>query len=288
MDNKVWLHPQTNLSEALIKQDYDLLIQYAADNEELITEKWHNADRVSTAQTLRYGNSQLKYFRLHLEKSSKENALFRLGTLMGLIETLEHFSHEKDQENLTANIYAKQVLSIRHLKEIIQLLESHGVMNHSEICQNLNLKESTLSEIMKKTDSTNLIASTKAGKYKLYRLTDSGRYLSRQLRSSSTVTYDKEELWKALMYYLKSAPENELFQEKLKQLMDKNSNDCVNINENLAPGNTLTLWNKNTRVKSEFCIDWLVRNNEVTNNSTIVVHPKTEENFDNLINANNY
>ena len=209
MRKEIWMHTQTNLSESLEKQEYTTLIQYASDNKEYVINEWYNSDNSSLSQILRYGNSQLNYFEHHLPTASKEDAIFQLGTLMGVIKTFKDFLHEKQQENLTAQIYQKQVLSVKHLKDIILLLEAHGIMSHSEICKNLDLKESTLSEIMKKASSTNLIISSKAGKYKLYRLSDNGRYLSRQLRTKTTVSTNRDELLKQLKFHLKaSASEN--------------------------------------------------------------------------------
>lgn len=239
MSKEVWVHAQTNLLEALNNQEYDFLLQYAEDNQEYVIAEWFNSDHSSFSQTLRYGNSQLKYFKHHLEKSSKDNAIFHLGILMGIIDTMEHFSYEEEQESLTANIYLKQVLSIKHLKDIIQLLESHGVMNHSEICKNLDLKESTLSEIMKKTNPTNLIDSTRAGKYKLYKLTDTGRYLSRQLRSSFSETHNKQKISVFLSdnqetieeksFFTKQQPNNWFKDSKIEITSDNNFNDLERI-----------------------------------------------------------
>ena len=257
MSKEVWVHAQTNLLEALNNQEYDFLLQYAEDNQEYVIAEWFNSDHSSFSQTLRYGNSQLKYFKHHLEKSSKDNAIFHLGILMGIIDTMEHFSYEEEQESLTANIYLKQVLSIKHLKDIIQLLESHGVMNHSEICKNLDLKESTLSEIMKKTNPTNLIDSTRAGKYKLYKLTDTGRYLSRQLRSSFSETHNKQKISVFLSdnqetieeksFFTKQQPNTWFKDSKIEITSDNNFNDLERIsNRKNLPRHTGILFPNDT------------------------------------------
>lgn len=243
MRKKIWMHTQTNLSESLEKQEYTTLIQYASDNKEYVINEWYNSDNSSLSQILRYGNSQLNYFEHHLPTASKEDAIFQLGTLMGVIKTLKDFLHEKQQENLTAQIYQKQVLSVKHLKDIILLLEAHGIMSHSEICKNLDLKESTLSEIMKKAASTNLIISSKAGKYKLYRLSDNGRYLSRQLRTNTTVSTNRDELLKQLKFHLKSSASEDSFKDTIKKLLEYNDANIKNeiTNIKIAPGNTITV-----------------------------------------------
>lgn len=243
MRKEIWMHTQTNLSESLEKQEYTTLIQYASDNKEYVINEWYNSDNSSLSQILRYGNSQLNYFEHHLPTASKEDAIFQLGTLMGVIKTLKDFLHEKQQENLTAQIYQKQVLSVKHLKDIILLLEAHGIMSHSEICKNLDLKESTLSEIMKKAASTNLIISSKAGKYKLYRLSDNGRYLSRQLRTKTTVSTNRDELLKQLKFHLKTSASEDSFKDTIKKLLEYNDANIKNeiTNIKIAPGNTITV-----------------------------------------------
>lgn len=243
MRKEIWMHTQTNLSESLEKQEYTTLIQYASDNKEYVINEWYNSDNSSLSQILRYGNSQLNYFEHHLPTASKEDAIFQLGTLMGVVKTLKDFLHEKQQENLTAQIYQKQVLSVKHLKDIILLLEAHGIMSHSEICKNLDLKESTLSEIMKKAASTNLIISSKAGKYKLYRLSDNGRYLSRQLRTNTTESTNRDELLKQLKFHLKSSASEDSFKDTIKKLLECNDANIKNeiTNIKIAPGNTITV-----------------------------------------------
>lgn len=243
MRKEIWRHAQTNLSESLEKQEYTTLIQYASDNKEYVINEWYNSDNSSLSQILRYGNSQLNYFEHHLPTASKEDAIFQLGTLMGIIKTLKDFLHEKQQENLTAQIYQKQVLSVKHLKDIILLLEAHGIMSHSEICKNLDLKESTLSEIMKKAASTNLIISSKAGKYKLYRLSDNGRYLSRQLRINTSVSTNRDELLKQLKFHLKTSTSEDSFKDTIKKLLEYNDANIKNeiTNIKIAPGNTITV-----------------------------------------------
>lgn len=243
MRKEIWMHTQTNLSDSLEKQEYTTLIQYASDNKEYVINEWYNSDNSSLSQILRYGNSQLNYFEHHLPTASKEDAIFQLGTLMGVIKTFKDFLHEKQQENLTAQIYQKQVLSVKHLKDIILLLEAHGIMSHSEICKNLDLKESTLSEIMKKAASTNLIISSKAGKYKLYRLSDNGRYLSRQLRTKTTVSTNRDELLKQLKFHLKASASENSFKDTIKKLLEYNDPNIKNeiTNIKIAPGNTITV-----------------------------------------------
>ena len=286
MRKEIWIHSQTNLLETLEKQDYDTLIQYAFDNEEHIMDGWYNTDDAFFSQILRYGTSQLKYLERHLEQFSKDYAIFQLGTLMGVIKTIEHFFYEKEQQNLTSKLYKDQVLSVKHLDDIILLLESHGLMTHSEICQSLELKESTLSEIMKKAAPTNLIISTKAGKYKLYRLTDNGRYLSKQLRNPLPKVPTKKELLNYLEHYLETSPDEHAFREEINRLVQ-----CPNkttIKGELAPGDTFTIYHKpNTKIrKEEYRVTGLL-NSENTGNLKIMAQKTKYDNID-IVNINQF
>ena len=292
MRKEIWMHEQTNLLETLEKHEYVTLTQYASDNKEHIMDVWYNSDSSSFAQTVRYGNSQLKHFEHYLQKTSKDNAVFQLGSLMGVIQTLKEFFHAKEEENLNAQIYQKQISSTKHLKDIILLLEAHGIMTHSEICQNLGLKESTLSEIMKKSASTNLILSTKAGKYKLYRLSDNGRHLSRQLRTSSPDTPDKETLLRLLSYYLKiSQSKDSSFEDKVKELLE--SHDIEDPFVKITCNDTIKVkYSDNSRIQQqEFKVMGFPLNQEKNNNNikTLITQKlKLDDNILDDIDNNSY
>lgn len=292
MRKEIWMHAQTNLLETLEKHEYVTLTQYASDNKEHIMDVWYNSDSSSFAQTVRYGNSQLKHFEHYLQKTSKDNAVFQLGSLMGVIQTLKEFFHAKEEENLNAQIYQKQISSTKHLKDIILLLEAHGIMTHSEICQNLGLKESTLSEIMKKSASTNLILSTKAGKYKLYRLSDNGRHLSRQLRTSSPDTPDKETLLRLLSYYLKiSQSKDSSFEDKVKELLE--SHDIEDPFVKITCNDTIKVkYSDNSRIQQqEFKVMGFPLNQEKNNNNikTLITQKlKLDDNILDDIDNNSY
>ena len=292
MRKEIWMHAQTNLLETLEKHEYVTLTQYASDNKEHIMDVWYNSDSSSFAQTVRYGNSQLKHFEHYLQKTSKDNAVFQLGTLMGVIKTLNEFFQVKEEENLNAKIYQKQISSTKHLKDIVLLLEAHGIMTHSEICQNLGLKESTLSEIMKKSASTNLILSTKAGKYKLYRLSDNGRHLSRQLRTSSPDTPDKETLLRLLSYYLKiSQSKDSSFEDKVKELLE--SHDIEDPFVKITCNDTIKVkYSDNSRIQQqEFKVMGFPLNQEKNNNNikTLITQKlKLDDNILDDIDNNSY
>ena len=89
----------------------------------------------------------------------------------------------------------KNISSIKHLTEIIRLLEVKGVMTHSEMVEELHLRHaSTLTEIMKKVAELELVDVRRAGKYNLYSLTDAGVRYARQMRAGE----DRQNLLKKI------------------------------------------------------------------------------------------
>lgn len=181
MNDEFWLQKELDLRDALQHGDFETVINYASDNQQKILAEWMRLNKSEQCNIVRYGMMIMQYFEQHLLQTSKDAALFRLGALMGTLEVCDRFSYEESQEHRAEILYKEQVSSIKHLDEIILALELHGIMSHSELCEYLDLKESTLSEVMKKVNLTNLVASSKHGKYKLYRLTDAGRRLGKQL-----------------------------------------------------------------------------------------------------------
>lgn len=194
MGNELWLDKEFDLLEGLQLQEYQKLIEYAKDNQQFVISSWYNQEHNIFEKTLRLGASILGFFEKHLKKDSRDSAIFNLGTLNGVMTNLDIFLHEEIQNELAEKLYKEQVLSVKHLADIIILLETHGIMTHSEICEALTLKTSTLSEIMKKISLTQLIDYSRSGKYKIYRLTDSGRRLGKQLRlERGKINKDKEQ-----------------------------------------------------------------------------------------------
>lgn len=199
MSNEVWLNREMNLLEKLENKEFELVINYAMDNQQQIISKWLSEDRTSVKESTQVGMSMLTRVERYLKDYYK--ALFRLGALKGTVECFEHLIYESDLDEWTKRAYKDDVLAIKHLDEIILSLEVHGKMTHSEICKDLDLKESTLSEIMKKVNMTKLISHSKVGKYKVYMLTESGRRLGRQLRSQRQMDVNKKDFLTRLSYY---------------------------------------------------------------------------------------
>jgi DNA-binding MarR family transcriptional regulator len=160
---------------------------------------------------------------------------------MGSVESFDQLLYERKQDDWISKTYKEEVLSIKHLKDIILALEIHGIMSHSDICEYLSLKESTLSETMKKVNLTNFISSSKSGKYKLYRLTDSGRRLGKQIRKQNNENISEKELLFQLQHNIESTKNKEEFKRKVKEIMDYDR-IVENKKNKIEPGDQLTIY----------------------------------------------
>lgn len=189
---------------------------------------------------------------------------------------------------MTSEAYREEVLSIRHLDDIILALEIHGVMSHSEICSYLNLKESTLSEIMKKVNLTKLIISSRSGKYKLYRLTDAGRRLGKQLRSQTNKNLGEEELLFQLQHYYESTKSKEEFSCKVKDIL-KYGNIIANASNSIMPNKHLTIFYSELGKieKEEFEVTGILEKGRMDNSNFKIMAKKLTYHIDMIQNIQN-
>lgn len=241
MGNETWLNKEIDLFKSLEEKEYDLLVEYAYKNQQHILSRWLDNDMSSFQKIVRFGSSILRYFEQHLKAHSKILAIFRLGALQGTLESFERISYEERQDEWADKMFKNAVISIKHLDDIILTLEVYGVMTHSELCRNLNLKESTLSEIMKKVDYTKLIKTSRLGKYKLYMLSDDGRRLGKQLRKQRHENIEEKEILLQLKDYLNSVADKKGFKFKLNEILG-GKDDIINTPKLLNPGDSLSIF----------------------------------------------
>lgn len=213
MNNTVWLNADMDLIKELDDHNYETLIEYSDSNIRHVVMSWDNSDTNYVKRILQLGRSILHFFSLNVS-AKREIAIYKMGLLAGTVESYDRFLYKRIQEEQTESIYKNKIQSIKHLKDIILLLESFGVLSHKDMCKYLDLKESTLSEIIKKIKTMNLVQSSRAGKFKLYRLTDEGRALGKLLRRQQNYS-KKEEKSQNNIYisndiYIGSSKENKI------------------------------------------------------------------------------
>lgn len=288
MKGELWLKKELDLQETLQHEDYEMLINYASDNQEKILIEWTKVNKSERHNIVRYGMMLMKYFEQHLPQISKDTALFRLGALAGTLEVCDRFSYEESQEHRAETLYKEQVSSIKHLDEIILALELHGIMSHSELCEYLDLKESTLSEVMKKVNLTNLVVSSKHGKYKLYRLTDAGRRLGKQLRKKRK-GMEQEEWLLQLKDYLIERNDNS-FAERIAAVV-RECRRTENSNQEIKPGDKLEVlyWDQSGQKRTD---EYEVKMNVLEQNTQSAARRKkiiaVKENINSFSNISNY
>lgn len=220
MNKSVWLNTELDVLDEFQNENFDLLVDYSKDHKHYLQMKWDEADSSEFQKMVKYGKSLSRRFEKYFHKKAKQWAIYQVGTLAGTIETFDYMLYEKVQDDKALRTYKQEVMSVKHLDAIVKQLEIHGVMSHSELCRALELKESTLSEVMKKADATGLILSSRAGKYKLYRLTEDGRRLGKQLRKVvDWETADEAALLRRLEAYYNAIKEKEVFAKKVHGVM---------------------------------------------------------------------
>ncbi len=122
MNKEIWLEKDMDLLEMLKDGEYDVLLQYARDNQQYLMTKWDAEDEQSFQKTLRFGMAVLRYFEHHLQENLNETVLFRLGALKGALEIFECLEFEKKQDQWISDTFKEKILSIKHVKDIFLLL----------------------------------------------------------------------------------------------------------------------------------------------------------------------
>lgn len=177
-----WYLPGFDLADFTANGIKENLIDYIEENKRIIYQQWENDDYENLEKTLSYGSMILRHFTNRLDENSIQYKLFEIGTLKGAIESFEYLLYEKAAELRFLEANKQHYSSIKHLKEVIQTLETHGSMTQTELCDYLRLRASTLSEAMKKILKTELVLSSPVGKFRLYTLSDTGIKYGRFLR----------------------------------------------------------------------------------------------------------
>lgn len=204
--NTTWMYPELDLEELYHGGHFDEVVRVATENIGLVMSHYRNANYEVLEKSIRTANVMASYLERSIQAVS-DQALLAAGKLMGCIETLEKIQYENEQNR--AAFAQTRLLGTKHLDRIVQILEEHGPLSQTQMCDMLNLQASTLSEALKKVRMTNLIQSSPYGKYKLYSLTEEGVRYSEALRrkavytpSNKPSTLNVEAAIKTLQLYL--------------------------------------------------------------------------------------
>ena len=196
METTSMVRVKFNIEQELAAKNYETVIEYADETQRELLYSWNARDNTMLERLILQSRNILNFWVDSIGKRRQWMALVRCGAWIGTLETLEKSIYEESMDLLTQKQKKKRILAIKHVPEIMGLLEVKGVMAHGELAEELHLKHaSTLTEIMKKTENLELIEISKAGKYKLYSLTDTGVRYAKQLRSRG----DRQALLKGII-----------------------------------------------------------------------------------------
>lgn len=173
-----------NIAQEFASENYEKIIDCADRTQAELVHNWQVQDQEELKFLMLASSNALNFWLDSIVKNKLWTALVRCGAWIGTLETIERFVHEKNMDLWLQKRIVKKISSIKHLPEILHLLEVRGMMTHSELAEKLNLNyPSTLTEIMKKIADLELITITKSGKYNLYSLTDAGIRYAKQMRA---------------------------------------------------------------------------------------------------------
>lgn len=191
------------LQSMLVEEENQELVTYAEQMKAKLLADWIGSKTESLRKELRYESALLTYIKRFIQELDESRyAILRLGALMGTVESFERILYEQNQTLWAEARFTKE--PVKHLPEIVQALETHGPMSHTEISDYLGIKPSTLSEAMKKVLNTGAVQVGAIGKYKMYSLSDSGLRYGKELRKNRKRDISLAELCEKL---------NQLFQE---------------------------------------------------------------------------
>lgn len=185
-----------DIASSFSSKKYEEIINYVNEQQEELIHNWQAKNRKKLEHIILISKNILDFWVDTIMKNRFWYALVRCGAWIGTLEAIERSVYEDSMDMWLQKRTVKRISSIKHLSEILHLLEMKGVMSHGEIAEKLELNHpSTLTEIMKKIADLELITIQKSGKYKLYSLTDAGIRCARQIRSG----VDEEALLKMVI-----------------------------------------------------------------------------------------
>lgn len=192
--------PTINLKEALAERKNEELINYSKKGRYKLLAAWNDDDKSLVRKLIGSYESVLNRFSkwiASLDISSR--MIFELGCLQGMVSGISHVLYcEKRQEEADV-AYKGGLQYITHLSEIVKIIEKEGPLSHTDLSKKLQIKQSTLTEAMKKILIEDVVTSTTSGRYRVYSLTDKGLHYAKYLKSVDKKTeLSSEDIWKRI------------------------------------------------------------------------------------------
>ena len=224
-----WICSSEDLFEQYERKCYDELLEYSRKNMDKIFDLWNNGepkDDTILRRVTKYAKSILEYYYAAFLNRPELSVMFELGQLLGVIDSIDNMSFKLFLEEEAERCYAQELKKVKHLDEIIKALKTNGAMSQIELCEYLNLSESSVSQIIKKSEPMKLMIFSKVGKYKYFRLTDYGRRVARKIGNDDDTTMSMEKLLFCIARKLEFEEELDItaFEEYIRRYSEKKGN----------------------------------------------------------------
>ena len=99
MNEKIILSLKEEPVDVFQAKEFKKLIKYATENQAQLESYWENESIENIQMFLKYATSKLSFFEKHIENDKKNHSIFRLGSLLGAVESYGNILYERKQQH---------------------------------------------------------------------------------------------------------------------------------------------------------------------------------------------
>lgn len=185
------------LAKMFENSDFSQIYSYVEDKYiDILSRENENGEELG--RLIHSESEEIGYFEdIVVSDNEMYRALFQMGVLMGALKIIAQRIYDKKQSSFIFEDVEQKYSGIKHLNDILLLLYSNSTMSHATLSSELGMQDSTMSECMKKVLATQLVSSTRSGKFKNYYLSEDGlryasEFISRKENSKSNYVLLKQ------------------------------------------------------------------------------------------------
>lgn len=229
--------------------DENEIIKLVSQNCDSVISAARNNHAQNALSALNFGESQLKYFFMkEIQSNPQWRTIYNIGSLQGMVKLSKIVCSDRLHEECVLDESIFLTTKIRHLDDIVDFLYIHKQATHSDICEGLDLKNSTLSECMKKVLLTGLVNSRKSGLFKVYYLSQDGLVYARRISGERKQSVSQSLIEKNLTTFLEDVGVPEEDKKSLNSIFDRYLGPTVHNGDevmlSLESGNESGKWNR--------------------------------------------
>ena len=230
----VWSDLGMDPMELVEEEKWEDLIFYADENMELLVQKFLSGNNDELADSVQAGAICLNVVEVLAKNAGlRDYAFLCIGKLIGGLSVLARKLSYESQKRESEIIAEKRLSGVRHLDDIILILDQNGTMTHTSLAEQMgNMNPPTLTENMKKIAQYGLVYFKKTGKYKYYYLTDAGLRYAESLKKRQSGSENLDFIQRQLQELLNNDTTKEQTTEMLKWLLIAEN---INISEEKKP-----------------------------------------------------